>query len=251
MKIGNDVSILKYYGDSETLWLKYIQSQLFYNEISILDRKIELDRNSPLLTLNPFLDENKILRVGGRLANAAIEFNRKFSIIIKAHPLVTLLIRYFHRKCLHGETQLTLSLLRQNFQLIRGRQTVKSVIYKCIPCAPIRADISNELMGALPKNRTTRLTRHFTHVGIDYAGPVQVTIHRGREYKSHSGNIAVFICFATRAIYLELVSDYTTEAFLVALKRFVSRRGYLTRFTVIEGRISKVLVANVTKLSKG
>ena len=34
-----------------------------------------------------------------------------------------------------------------------------------------------------------------------------------------------FVCFAVRVINLELISDYTTEAFLVTLKRFVSHRG--------------------------
>ena len=56
-------------------------------------RKIELDRKSLSISLNPFLDENRILRVGGRLANAAMEFNRKFPMIIRTHPLVTLLIQ--------------------------------------------------------------------------------------------------------------------------------------------------------------
>lgn len=129
-----------------------------------------------MLSLNQFLDENKILHVGGRLAKAAMEFNRKFPIIITAHPLVILLIRHFHGKCLHGGTQLT-SLPRQNLWLIRGRQIVKSFIYQCVR---IRPDISNKLMSALPKSRITRPVKHFTHVGIDYAGPVPVTIHRGR-----------------------------------------------------------------------
>ena len=86
-------------------------------------------------------------------------------------------------------------------------------------CVRIRAEVSNQLMGALPKNRITRPARPFFHVGIDYADPVQVTIHRGRGYKSYSAYIAVFVCFAVQAIHLELVSDYTTEAFLAALKR--------------------------------
>ena len=126
---------------------------------------------------------------------------------------------------MHGGTRLTLKLLRQTFWLIRGRQTVKSIIYKCVPCGRIREDISNQLMGALPKSRITRPVRPFSQVGIDYAGPVQVTVYRGQGYKSHSTYIAVFVCFAVRAIPLELVSDYPSAAVLSALKRFVSCRG--------------------------
>jgi Integrase core domain. len=37
--------------------------------------------------------------------------------------------------------------------------------------------------------------------------------------------VALFICLATRAIHLELVSDYTAQDFLAAFRRFVARRG--------------------------
>ena len=37
--------------------------------------------------------------------------------------------------------------------------------------------------------------------------------------------MAIFVCFCTKAVHIEVVSDLTTEAFLAALKRFVSRRG--------------------------
>ncbi|GFS97766.1 integrase catalytic domain-containing protein [Trichonephila clavipes] len=60
--------------------------------------------------------------------------------------------------------------------------------------------------------------------GIDYAGPVSVLKYRGRGAKTTKGYIFIFVCFATKALHLELVSDYTSETFIAALKRFCSRR---------------------------
>ncbi|XP_064556716.1 uncharacterized protein LOC135441151 [Drosophila montana] len=37
--------------------------------------------------------------------------------------------------------------------------------------------------------------------------------------------MAVFVCFATKAVHLELVKDLSTASFLNALKRFISTRG--------------------------
>lgn len=38
-------------------------------------------------------------------------------------------------------------------------------------------------------------------------------------------NIAIFVCLFSRAVHMEVVNDLTTEAFLLSLKRFISRRG--------------------------
>lgn len=37
--------------------------------------------------------------------------------------------------------------------------------------------------------------------------------------------MAIFVCFATRAIHIELAEDQSSEAFMNVLKRFIARRG--------------------------
>jgi hypothetical protein len=37
--------------------------------------------------------------------------------------------------------------------------------------------------------------------------------------------IAIFVCFTTKAIHIELVTELTTAEFLAALRRFIARRG--------------------------
>ncbi|XP_011163687.1 uncharacterized protein LOC105198615 [Solenopsis invicta] len=77
------------------------------------------------------------------------------------------------------------------------------------------------IMGDLPKSRVT-VSRAFINSGVDYAGPFPIKLSRNRTVKAY---LCIFICFATKATYLEIVSDLTTTAFLNELKRFIARRG--------------------------
>ncbi|XP_017480743.1 PREDICTED: uncharacterized protein LOC108370021 [Rhagoletis zephyria] len=79
-------------------------------------------------------------------------------------------------------------------------------------------------MGDLPSARCNA-SPPFMHSGVDFAGPFNIRTTKGRGHRSYKGYVALFVCLATRAVYLELVSDMTTEAFLAALTRYVSVRG--------------------------
>ncbi|XP_055543215.1 uncharacterized protein LOC129728784 [Wyeomyia smithii] len=67
-------------------------------------------------------------------------------------------------------------------------------------------------------------SRPFSVTGVDYAGPFYLKpIHkRAAPAKAY---LCLFICFATKAVHLELVSDLSTPGFLLALRRFIARRG--------------------------
>ncbi|XP_011859087.1 PREDICTED: uncharacterized protein LOC105556601, partial [Vollenhovia emeryi] len=79
-------------------------------------------------------------------------------------------------------------------------------------------------MADLPRERVAR-ARAFLQTGVDYAGPIQLRASKGRGQRAFKAFVAVFICLSTRAVHLEVVSDYSADAFLAALRRFISRRG--------------------------
>lgn len=70
----------------------------------------EVSKKSVLSTLLPFIDNNGILRVGGRLQNSEFSFNKKHPVIIPyGCKLAELIIDNAHKKTLHGGNQLTLA----------------------------------------------------------------------------------------------------------------------------------------------
>lgn len=81
-------------------------------------------------------------------------------------------------------------------------------------------------MGDFPADRIRPSgSRPFDGTATDFAGPFSVKTTTLRNAKIVKGYLCVFVCLATKAVHLEVVSALTTEAFVAALDRFVSRRG--------------------------
>lgn len=180
---------------------------------------------SPLIALNPYIDTEELIRMRGRLERSDLPYSAKYPIILRSHPLLTLIISHAHEKTLHGGPQITLTYLRSEFWILRARATVRAILYQCVKYAPERAAISEELMGNLPEVHVHKSSRALEHTRVDYAGPILVRTAPGRGRKAHKAYIALFVCMTTKAIHLELVSDYSSAAFLACFNRFVSRRG--------------------------
>lgn len=79
-------------------------------------------------------------------------------------------------------------------------------------------------MGDLPHDRVSN-SRPFLNVGVDYCGPLHIKEKRFRNRNKIKVYIAIFVCMATKAVHLEVVSDLSTEAFIASLKRLFSRKG--------------------------
>ena len=79
-------------------------------------------------------------------------------------------------------------------------------------------------MSELPPSRV-QPSRPFLITGVDYAGPIQLRLGAPRSKTITKGYIAIFVCFATKAVHIEVVTSLTTEAFLAALRCFIAHRG--------------------------
>lgn len=206
-------------------WLRIVQGLHYATEVTAIKQGRTVLHKGQLAKLNPFLDDNGVLRVGGRLKHAVLSKDERHPMIVPPESMFTqLLIDAHHRRTLHGGVQLTLGLLRLRYWIPRGRAIVKRHIHRCITCTRWRAAVPQPLMGNLPHERVTP-ARPFLRTGVDYAGPILIRTGKGRGHRAHKGFIAVFVCLATRAVHLEAASDYTADAFLAAFRRFISRRG--------------------------
>lgn len=211
--------------NAENLICKIVQNREFNEEIKILRAGKSLNASNKLLPLSPFLDKEGILRVGGRLSNSKLGEDQKHQIILpKNHPVSKLILSYFHVKNLHGGTSSTVLSSRQKFWIVNCRDVVRKIIRNCMNCFRNRANTASQIMADLPTARVVP-NRVFSKIGVDFAGPFLIKTKRGRGVKPYKIYVCLFICFTTKAIHLEVVSDLTSEAFIASLKRFVARRG--------------------------
>lgn len=205
--------------------IKISQRESFPEYALLLNRQ-PLPKKSPLLKFNVFLDDKNILRVGGRLSNSQFSYEKKYPILIQStHHFTKLLFNYEHVKLKHAGPQLLLASIRDVYWPIGGRNLAKSCYRQCILCTRLKGQTISPIMGNLPQNRVIPNGFPFQSVGVDYAGPILSASRQGRGCRLTKVYIALFICFATKAVHIELVGDLTSNSYLSALRRFISRRG--------------------------
>lgn len=209
-------------------WVKQEQSVYYGPELMALQEERAFPVKSQLIRLNPVIDENGILRVGGRLENAALSTDQKHPMILHDFShLAHLLIRNAHQETLHGRFQVMAAALRQRFWITNLRRAIRTQISRCIPCVRQKQKVCEQIMGNLPADRV-RQSPPFSHSGVDYAGPFEVKARSGRCRIVEKKYVAVFVCMSTKAVHLELVEDLSTAAFIAAFLRFTGIRGSCT-----------------------
>ena len=178
--------------------------------------------NGKLLTLNPFLDENKVMRVGGRLTASNLPESVMHPIILpRESQITTRVVEWCHANVVHGGRGQTLNEVRSSgFWIPSANKFVRSVIFKCVKCRFLRGKVGEQIMAELPKERVQEAPP-FTYVGLDMFGPF--IVKRGRAEAKRYGTM--FTCLACRAVHIEVAHSLTTDSFILALRRLIARRG--------------------------
>lgn len=228
----------------------YVLQQHYYQfEINELQKKSDVKFNSVLKSLTPFIDENGLLRVGGRLTNAQLSYDKKHPVIIPARShFAEIYVRHVHVKFYHAGYLFVMAFVSSKFWFHRNLyRVVKNVIKSCVVCKRFEGKQSQQIMGQLPAARVT-IARPFSTVGVDLAGPFTIKCTRHRVIKFIKMYSAIFVCFCTKAVHLEILSELSAESFLLTFRRFVARRGLpsvvwsdnATNFQAVSGVMSQI-----------
>ena len=213
---------------AETLLLGAVQRKYFSSEIQLLLNHAVFtpngpnefgDRKSRLTNLNPFLDENMIMRSGSRIEYAEVEFDTRFPIILPPKsPEVYSIIRHIHETLGHALLTHLLHYLRKRYYIIDGKAAVAHVLRYCTKCQRFDKAPTCQKMSVLPEPRVS-LIWPFRSSALDVLGPYDVT-HSGRG--TNKRYVLLITCPSTRAIALYPLFDMSTQSFLNALTKFQS-----------------------------
>ncbi|XP_073721654.1 uncharacterized protein [Misgurnus anguillicaudatus] len=209
---------------AEKLQWKESQLHSFPEEFLCLQQGKPLPHSSRLVSLSPELDKDMdVIRVGGRLRKAeALDAAAKHPILLDpSHALTKLIIQDYDHQLKHPGSERVLAEIRRKFWILRGREAIRHHQFKCTDCRRWRAKPETPQMSDLPIARLQLFKPAFHSTGMDCFGPFSVKI--GRRVEKRWG--IIWKCLTTRSVHLDILSNIDTDSFLMALRRFVARRG--------------------------
>ena len=145
-------------------------------------------------------------------------WNRQLSVLLPYSSRLPLLIaEYEHVSCGHIGVAATVSRIRSKFWIIKIHKLVSRNVNQCVECRKRRASQSGQIMGVLPIERLQPSPPFFT-TSVDYFGPF---IIRGEVQKRVRGKCygVIFVCFTTRAVYVDISRDYSTDSFFTSFEK--------------------------------
>ncbi|XP_035228852.1 uncharacterized protein LOC118200965 [Stegodyphus dumicola] len=139
---------------AELFLIRVTQSECFGEDIHHLIRHGTVLHKSKLKNLNPFLDSDLVLRVGGCFGKTNLTYFAKHPAILpKVHKFTLLVIEHCHKRYLHVGATALLSHVREKFWPLNGRSICLKVVHDCIVCLENKPVVCKQIMGNIPSDR--------------------------------------------------------------------------------------------------
>ena len=175
---------------------------------------------------DPRIDEEGLLRCGGRLSNADyLSYDTQHPIILAKKCWVTkLIVKTFHERRNHvSGTNQILADLATRYWLVAAREEIRDWEKECSWSRRQKSDVATQIMAPLPSVRVKQPLRAFSRVAVDFAGPFLTKQGRGRVQRKKY--LCLFTCLLSRAVHFEVAYGMDTDSFLNAFNRMINRRG--------------------------
>ena len=78
-----------------------------------------------VLNLRPEINSNGVIIVGGRLKNSSLTESQKHPVILPKHAVTDIVIRHYHEKSGHCGVEMTVTLLRDKYWVLKTRRAEK------------------------------------------------------------------------------------------------------------------------------
>ena len=207
---------------ARTAIITYVQKIHFQDAIQAL-QKGKLTKKHSLYRLEPRVDNQGVLRVGGRRVDEEQEAQDEGPALLpKDHPVTTLIVRDVHVfLARHSGREHTLASLRRHYWIAAGRPLIDRILRTCLVCRRVNSKPLTQRQGELPVERISAGQPPFTYTGVDCFGPFAVTCMK-RPVKRFG---CIFTCLSSRAAHIEVLHSLDADAFINALMCFMSRRG--------------------------
>jgi transposase InsO family protein len=204
---------------AEVQWMRGLQDEAFHRERADLASGKAVSTSSRLYRLTPRLGVDGLIRMSSRLEERIP--GASLPIVDGKQHSVRLFIRSTHEKLGHAGVERTVAEVRTTIVVLQLRTAVRKMVLGCLLCRQRRAVPVPPLMAPLPEARMAPQKPPFTNCGVDFFGPIYVTIGRRREKRYG----VLFTCLTTRAIHLEVAASLDADAAIMALRRMSARRG--------------------------
>ena len=171
----------------------------------------------PLLIklLRLFIDDKKFIRCSGRIHNSPTTDLSKFPYLLpKKHPVTQMIVMDTHKKLHHGGVNITVTAL---YQIPSMRQCMKSLVRHCVPCRKLTGK-HTELQILHHYQRSESLKLHHLPSPVWTSPELYLLRKETKRIKFTS------TCAVIRTVHLEVVGDLTVDTFLLAFRKFSSRK---------------------------